>query len=254
MRPVTRPRPFPRQVLLSTAVMTSALAATALTTPPANADPCSVQAGGGTFDCSRATPGGVGGGGATSGSTGGGGTTGEIPTLPGAGDGGLTVPDATAPEPPPVPTITLAQQARDSAQVPTPRVHTSPESRTYVRVQTALWVEGFTAVSTNPISVDGQTVQATATPKKVVWNLGETTLTCGGPGGRNDLSCSYTYQRSSHRQPGRAYRITATIYWGVTWTCQGPNCDAPSGTLDDIPMTSAPTPLVVDEIQTNTRP
>jgi hypothetical protein len=151
-------------------------------------------------------------------------------------------------------TAELAQQVSDSAAFPAVRVHTAPEGRTYVRVRTALWVDGFQTVQTDPITLAGQTVQATATPRSVTWNLGETTITCNGPGRPNDTSCSHAYQRSSAREPGRAYRVSATVTWDVTWTCEGAACDAEAGPLPDNVVPSVPTPLVVDEIQTNTRP
>ncbi|MFI6517269.1 hypothetical protein ACIBF1_17065 [Spirillospora sp. NPDC050679] len=133
-----------------------------------------------------------------------------------------------------------------------PTVHTAPSGKTYVRIRTALWVDGFTTVATEPITVGAQTVQATATPKAVVWRLGETTLTCNEAGSKGSTSCGYTYQRSSAKQPGGAYRITATIVWSVNWTCTGAECDAAGGALSDLEMTSVPTPLTVTEIQTKT--
>ncbi|WP_344590061.1 hypothetical protein [Actinomadura vinacea] len=231
--------------------MTGALTATVITALPATAAPCTLP--GGNLDCSKSSPGGSSGGGIGTGGGGGGGSTGEIPTLDGLDSGGIGAQNAPPQAAAAVPTAVLAQQARDSAQFPVPQVHTSPEGRTYVRVRTGLWVEGFTTVSTEPITVDGQTIQATATPKRVEWNLGETTLTCNGAGSQNDTTCSHTYQRSSTQQPGGAYQITATIYWGVAWTCTGANCDAAGGTLEDASSPSAPTPLIVGEIQTNTQ-
>ncbi|XVQ12694.1 hypothetical protein ACQP1W_09100 [Spirillospora sp. CA-255316] len=254
MRSVPRPRPSLRHALLGTAIMTSALTATAITALPANADPCSIPGGGGSFDCSRSTPGGTTGGGTGTGTGGSGGTTGEIPTLPGQDLVGLGGQTGGAPPPAAPATVDLAEEARASAELPIPTVHTSPEDRTYVRVRTGLWVEGFVPVQTEPIVVGGQNIQATATPRRVEWNLGETTLTCDGPGDRNATTCSHTYQRSSAQAPGGAYRITAKIIWSVTWTCTGPECDAASGTLGDLDSPSLPTPLVVDEIQTQTQP
>ncbi|WP_433327901.1 hypothetical protein [Spirillospora sp. CA-294931] len=139
------------------------------------------------------------------------------------------------------------------AVLPVPTVHTSPEKKTYVRVKTGLWVEGFTTVTTPTIRVGAQAVQATATPKSVTWSLGETNLTCTDAGSPTGTTCSHTYNRSSAGQPGGVYRITATITWTLTWTCEGTDCDDRTGTLSDMTMTSQPTPLTVGEIQTNTR-
>jgi hypothetical protein len=246
MRSAAHPPPSKRRVVRAAAITTGALAATLISAVPANADPCALPGGGG-FDCSKSVPGGSSGGGTTGGSGG----TGEIPTLPGTIGGGIGA--QTGPPPPPAtPTVVLAERARDAAQLPVPTVYTAPAGRTYVRVRTGLWVEGFETVQTEPINVDGQSIQATAIPKSVVWKLGDTTVTCNNPGRTNTTTCSHVYQRSSAGQPGGEYRITATIYWGVTWTCAGA-CDQETGALGDVPMTSPPTPLIVDEIQTNTR-
>ncbi|GAA3943752.1 hypothetical protein GCM10023085_27120 [Actinomadura viridis] len=242
-----------RRTLKIAALTTGVLTATLVSAPPTYADPCGGRGDG--FDCSRSTPGGSNGGGGSP-TTGGGGGGGPIPTPTRTGEdgGGFEVEIDDPPNPAPPATIDLAQRARDSAQLPTPTVHTSPEGKTYVRVRTALWVEGFVTVQTEPITVGGQTIQATATPKSVTWSLGETTLSCNSAGSANDTTCGHSYQRSSSGQPGGAYQITATINWGLTWTCTGAECDSASGTLEDLSMTSPPTPLVVDEIQTNTRP
>jgi hypothetical protein len=250
MRSAAHPRPSRRRVARFAAITAGALAATLTTAVQAQADPCGLP-GGSAFDCSKSTPGSSTDGSGDSG-TGGGGSSGEIPTLPGQDQVGIGGAIAEPP-PPATPTLTLAERARDEAEVPVPTVHTSPEGRTYVRMRTGLWVEGFETVQTDPIRVDGQTIQATATPKSVVWNLGDTTLTCDNPGRPNTTTCSHVYQRSSANQPGGAYRITATVHWGVTWTCSGA-CDETQGVLGDLSMASAPTPLIVDEIQTNTRP
>ena len=71
------------------------------------------------------------------------------------------------------------------------------------------------------------TTTATATPEKVVWDMGNgASVTCDGPGtpyNANDpnatTDCSYTWP-----DPG-TFRVTATIYWTVTWTATG----APGG-------------------------
>ncbi|KAB2341288.1 hypothetical protein [Actinomadura rudentiformis] len=132
-------------------------------------------------------------------------------------------------------------------------MHTAPDGKTYVEVKTRLWVEGFREVATEPIVVGAQTIQAIATPKSVSWQLGETTLTCLGPGSKNDDSCSHVYKRSSAGQPGGVYQLSATITWSVRWTCAGADCDAPGGDLADLSMPSIPEPFVVDEIQTKSR-
>lgn len=249
-------RSQPRTPLrLGTALALTLLTTAALTPTHAQADPCRGQEPNINCDIGGGGGGGTGGGGGGSG----GGGTGDGPTEPpdlgGDDEGGITVEPGDPPEQPAVPpTIDVAEQARSSAELPRPTAHTSPTGKTYVKLSTALWVDGFVTVSTPPITAGDQTVVATATPKSVIWNLGETTLTCSGPGGVGSTECSYTYKRSSASAPGGRYEITATIVWGVTWTCEGSDCDAASGTLDDLAMTSAPEAFVVSEIQTNNRP
>lgn len=246
------------------AALTLVLAVTAFGADAAYADGCQKNSNR-KFGCVPTLPGGSSGGGSAPGGTGGGGGSGggsgpvEPPPpeglTPDQGIGAVPVPGGPAPLAAPAapPTIALAQQARSSAEVPVPKVHTAPKGKTYVRVRTALWVDGFETVTTEPIKVGDQEVIATATPKSVEWNLGETTLTCNDAGSKDGRSCGYTYKRSSAKQPGGAYQITATIRWGLTWTCTGADCDSPGGTLEDLTATSVLTPLIVSEIQTNSR-
>ncbi|MEU5880395.1 hypothetical protein [Spirillospora sp. NPDC047279] len=194
------------------------------------------------------TPG-SGGSGNTGGSGGGGGGDEDVP-----GCGGGQFADCLVPDAQPVaeaPTAAIVQSVLEERALPVPSVNTAPEGKTYVQVKTRLWVGGFTTVSTDPATVGTQTVQITATPKNVRWQLGETEITCEGAGSPNNDSCSYTYNRSSAGQRGGKYQVTATITWGVAWTCTGAACDAPAGTVDDIVVPSAAEPLAVGEIQTN---
>ena len=225
------------------------LCGTIVGAPQSYAAPCS--SGGRGIGC------GVSDGGTSSGpnspSSGGGGGSTEIPEVPQDGMGG---PGAvvTDPAPPAPATQDLAEEARSSAQLPLPTAYTAPSDKTFVGLRTRLWVSGFEPVSTEPISAGDQTVVATATPRSVTWRLGETEITCQTPGSRSDDTCSYVFRRSSTRAPGGAYQITATITFDVTWTCTGSDCDSPGGTLAPLTATSLPRPLVVSEIQTNSRP
>ncbi|MBE1534230.1 hypothetical protein H4W34_004063 [Actinomadura algeriensis] len=253
------PQPPPRRRRHRTAK--AVLTATALTTPllmafPAHAAPCRVV--GGDLSCvpTHTENGSSDGGGGTGESSGSSGSvlppphegltddqaTGFVPV-----DAGTPAPAAAAPT-----TWELVQRAMDATAFPVPRVHTAPNGKTYVRTETVLWVDGFQVVRTQPISAGDQTVQATATPVSVTWSLGEKQLVCEDGGGQNSESCTYTYQRSSAGQPGGSYKITATITWDVTWTCEGSDCDAAGGDLGQQSMASVPTPLIVSEIQTNT--
>ncbi len=250
--PTTTSRTPARRHLTRTALpVTMGLVAALLTAIPADAAPCR-KLPGGKFDCSVGSGGGSGGGsGSGNGNNGGGG--GEIPTLP-TDDQGLGLGGGDGAQPPPEPdTGMLAEWARTLTALPRPVVHTSPDKKTYVRMRTGLWVDNFVTVHSEPVRAGTQVVQATATPKSVEWQLGETSLKCDDGGSKDGRSCGYTYKRSSAGQPGGAYQITAKIIWEVTWTCDGAGCESSTGTLEDLSMDSAATPLVVSEIQANTR-
>ncbi|MFA1541336.1 hypothetical protein [Actinomadura monticuli] len=237
---------------------TTALAVPLVTAAPsARADGCGVVGERGNCNLIVGTPGTGGGGGGT----GGGGTGGPVLPPPPEGltpdeaPGVVQVPGGPAPQPAPPDTADLLAMARASAPFPKVVVHTAPKDKTYVGLQTSLWVEGFDEVQTQPITIGAQTVQLTAKPKSVIWDLVEKRdfVCTGADAGRKDSkTCNYTFKRSSASQPGGKYMITATISWGVEWTCTGDDCDSDGAVLPDNPISSAPTPLVVGEIQTNT--
>jgi hypothetical protein len=163
----------------------------------------------------------------------------------------------------PVTTADMVQVAMASMTMPKPKLFTSPKGRTYVGVQTFFWVDPaqWHTQSATPGPVQGQAIKATATPTAVEWNLGETTMTCNGPGKPYDPAgprtqtsdCAYGYQRSSAGQPGNKYQISATISWTVKWTCAGAGCAQNSGQLPAMASTSF-AQLPVGEIQTNAKP
>jgi hypothetical protein len=97
-----------------------------------------------------------------------------------------------------------------------------------VGVATWLWIEpGAWQTLTATASAGTVTTAATATPTKVVWDMGDgSTVTCDGPGTPYDPSrpnattgCSYTWRKAG------SYQVSATIYWSVSWTSVG----APGG-------------------------
>ncbi|GLZ09910.1 hypothetical protein Acsp04_01450 [Actinomadura sp. NBRC 104425] len=164
-------------------------------------------------------------------------------------------PEENAAPVPHIPTQVVVESATDDLALPSPTIHTAPSPKTYVRAFTSLWIDsGSFTPRTAQASVPDQVVTATATPQSVTWNMVERTITCGSAGSPNGTECGYTYNRSSASQPGGRYQITATINWTVAWTCQGA-CDPgqQAGTLPNM-TTSSTTPLVVEEIQTSTRP
>jgi hypothetical protein len=93
-------------------------------------------------------------------------------------------------------------------------------------------------------------------PVTVTWTMGDgSQVVCRGPGtpytegdpARPSPTCSHTYPRSSARQPGLRYPVTATTTWRITWTATG--VVSASGTLPPLLRTSTTT-LRVAEAQT----
>lgn len=138
--------------------------------------------------------------------------------------GNLGGPQPAAPH---IATIDVVHKATDALTLPPPRIRTSPRHKGYVNVRTYLSVDPA-GLHAHPAkaSVPEQTVTATATPTQIVWNTGETTVTCAATGAAKQ--CGYTYKRSSANRPGGKYRVTATISWTVVWTCTGA-CDTAGG-------------------------
>ena len=147
----------------------------------------------------------------------------------------------------------IAQQAQKQIQPPTPTIHMNPDptsgSDLLVELETWLWVEQndlgsqSATVTAGPVSVTG-----TMTASSVTWNMGDGhTITCQGPGtpyapGAKP-TCSYTYPRSSAREPGSKYKVTATITWTGSYTVTG----APGGGgLAPITRTSSTTVRVAE--------
>ena len=104
----------------------------------------------------------------------------------------------------------------------------SRDAAQLVGVPTWLWIDPGAWQTADASATAGPvTATATATPSKVVWDMGDgDTVTCDGPGTPYSASdpsattdCSYTWT-----QPG-SYEVTATVYWSVTWTAVG----APGG-------------------------
>jgi hypothetical protein len=128
----------------------------------------------------------------------------------------------------------LAQEAYRLLPIPTPRLGTNPPpSRSQlVNIATWLWVERSTwGARTATVSVPGESVTATATPRQVIWSMGDGhTVLCDGAGtpyeeGRSPSgqqpTCSYTYERSSAGELGDQFSVRATVTWLVTWSAVG---------------------------------
>ena len=136
----------------------------------------------------------------------------------------------------PVNPAVVAQQAVSKLPLPSPTIEMAPPTGADQLVNVAAWLwippaawRGLSATAAaGPV-----TATATATPVRVVWNMGDGhQVTCDGPGTPYDPStpnavtnCSYTWTQSSAGQPGGVYQVTATIYWQVAWSAVG----APGG-------------------------
>lgn len=118
----------------------------------------------------------------------------------------------------------LAQRALQYTPLSPPVVGMSPSSSQdqLVNVPTWLWVDRsvWRQVSASA-SAGGVRVTTSATPTRVVWDMGDGgAVACDGPGTAYDPSrpaatptCAYTYRRPTERAV-----VIATIEWTVRWT------------------------------------
>ena len=152
----------------------------------------------------------------------------------------LYSPDGSPPRPVgvPRPTPALAQQALQRVPLPSPSIAMSPggDIPLLVNLPTFLWMEPAQwAPVTASASAGGVTSTVTATPERVVWDMGQgDSVTCNGPGApyvptlpddAQPSDCRYTYRASSARSPDKTFTVTATVEWHVTWSASG----APGG-------------------------
>ena len=126
--------------------------------------------------------------------------------------------------------VVVAQEAAKQLGFGSPTIEMAPPdgSPQLVGVASWLWLApGAWQPLTASASAGPVTTTATATPSKVVWDMGDgTSVTCDGPGTPYSsvepdatTDCSYTWPQAG------AFTVTATVYWNVTWTAQG----APGG-------------------------
>jgi hypothetical protein len=160
------------------------------------------------------------------------------------------VPQRTDPE-------TVARRALHYVALPDPTIGMSPppQQGAVVNLPVWLWVnhdawEPTAATAT----IDGLSVQTTATPERVVWRLGNgEELTCGGPGTPYDPARPEAEQHSDctylFGQPG-SYAVTATVEWRARWTVVGGTRGGDLGVV----RRSASTTIDVSEIQALNRP
>lgn len=123
----------------------------------------------------------------------------------------------------------LAEQARRSAHIANPAIHTSPDSgrRLYTQVPTWLWLDdSWWQPITVTVTAGRVTTTLTATPTRATWGTGDgESVICDGPGvawregmSDDDTYCKHTYVHSSAGRPNGTYPLTVTIEFSVAWT------------------------------------
>jgi hypothetical protein len=133
--------------------------------------------------------------------------------------------------PPPVPGV-VALQAERQLQLPSATIEMAPPARAFelVNLSTWLWLnpaiwKPYSATA----SIDGVAATATATPEKVLWNMGNGAIvTCDGPGTPYSAAdpnattdCSYTWSAPSSIEASGTYDVSATTEWQVSWSAVG---------------------------------
>lgn len=154
--------------------------------------------------------------------------------------------------------IELATDALERTPLPEPQIAMAPSSDIpqLVNLATFLWLPAEQwQPETVSASAGGVTSTVTATPTRVVWDMGQgDSVVCDGPGvpyrpelpdNQQPSDCSYTYPRSSAGQPGQAYQVTATVEWETTWAVTG----APGGGSLGTATSSSTTSVQVAELQ-----
>jgi hypothetical protein len=152
----------------------------------------------------------------------------------------------------------LATEALERVPLPEPDITMAPASDIpqLVNLATFLWLhsEQWQPVTASA-TAGGVTSTVTATPVRVVWDMGQgASVVCDGPGlpyrpdlpdDRQPSDCHYTYRYSSAGQPGQAFTVTATVEWETTWSVTG----APGGGSLGTVSRSASIPVQVAELQ-----
>jgi hypothetical protein len=126
--------------------------------------------------------------------------------------------------------VVVAQQAVRQLGFASPAIEMAPPdgSPQLVGVATWLWIApGAWRTLAASATAGPVTTTATATPSKVVWDMGDgDTVTCDGPGTAYSPSAPNATTGCSYTWPGPgSFTVTATVYWSVTWTASG----APGG-------------------------
>jgi hypothetical protein len=159
------------------------------------------------------------------------------PKAPGTGFESTYLPPR-GPAAPPVDPVELASDALQRTPLPEPQITMAPSPGIpqLVNLATYLWLPPEQwQPETASATAGGVTSTVTATPMRVVWDMGQgDTVVCNGPGlpyrpdlpdERQPSDCHFTYRASSAGQPGQAFTVTATVEWETTWAVAG----APGG-------------------------
>jgi len=181
----------------------------------------------------------------------------SVAKSPGTGIDSAYVPPG-GPAEPAVDPVDLAAEALERTPLPEPQITMAPapDIPQLVNLTTYLWVPADQwQPETVSASAGGVTSTVTATPTRVIWDMGQgDTVVCDGPGLPYNPSlpdeaqpsdCHYTYRRSSAGQPGQAYQVTATVEWETTWTVSGAAGGGSLGTT----TSSSTTSVQVAELQ-----
>ena len=152
----------------------------------------------------------------------------------------------------------LATQAVNRTPLPAPEIEMAPGGNIpqLVNLATFLWINPAQWVpQTASATAGGVTSTVTATPERVVWDMGQgDSVTCEGPGlpyepnlpdDAQPSDCKFTYRASSAGRPDKTFIVRATIEYHVTWSASG----AAGGGDLGISRRSSTTPVRVAELQ-----
>jgi hypothetical protein len=184
--------------------------------------------------------------------------------LPGTGNPTYRfVPNAA--DPPPDPAV-VAKKALGQLRLTVPEVKfaPAPPAKTYVGLETWLWIPPDQwSTLRKSVTAGATTVTVSAAPKRVLWDMGTGTTQCHDAGrpwtvrqmpARATTTCKYVYQRVSDFQTDRKFMISAIITFDVMWRCSGA-CLANEGVLGEVDGLPGQSAIRVGERQSvNTTP
>jgi hypothetical protein len=143
----------------------------------------------------------------------------------------------------------IARRVYDEVPLVFPVPATSPamDAEQITGLPTWLWIDpsGYQSFQASE-SLAGITVTVTATPRHVIWDLGDGTapVECAGAGTPYDPAvedsaqrsdCSHVFQDASTGQDDAVYHATVTTTWAIEWTASD---GWGSGTMPDATRTT----------------